>query len=381
MIMTIFVLFCFLIIYNHFGYPLGIWLVSRLIKNNYIEYADGFIPTVSFIIAAYNEELVIENKIINTLNIDYPRDKLEIIVVSDGSNDETESIVKRFSGKSVISLHSQERRGKSAALNRAVENSSGEIIIFSDANNDFNKDSIKKLIRNFTADSIGAVSGAKRIYSNNKRQSSAGDGMYWKYESFIKLCESKIGSITGLDGEIMAIRRELFDPIDQSYINDDAAITFNVISKGKRVIYDVDAQAYEEASLSISDDINVKIRMTAGGYQSIFSGDLLKCLNNPLFIFEFISHKVLRWLTPYLMLSIFVLSLLLHDNNYVLLLIIFQIIFYALAVAGWLIKDKSDIKSYLYIPMYFCVMNTAMLIGSIRYFTSNSSVNWVKAKR
>ena len=179
---------------------------------------------VTFLVAAYNESQVIEEKIRNTLSLDYPGDLLEIIVVADGSDDGTERIVETYADQGVISLHRPERRGKTAALNRGVEHAKGEIIVFSDANNEFSKSAIRELVKHFRDENVGGVCGIKQIKPASERESSTGDSIYWSYESRIKQAESDIATIIIADGEIFAIRKDLFEQIDESVINDDAEI-------------------------------------------------------------------------------------------------------------------------------------------------------------
>ena len=374
----------FLVLYNYILYPLLIISLSKIIKDNHIvknvEDMKDF-PTVSFIIAAYNEERVIQKKIENTLSLDYPDEKLQIIVVSDGSNDKTEEIVIKYASKGIISLHNKERKGKSAALNRAAENATGDILLFSDANNDYDVLAIKNLVRHFSDNKVGAVTGCKHIYENNDRQSSKGDGLYWRYESQIKLAESHLGSITAAEGEIFAVKSSLFNPLNPALINDDAAITFDIVRQGYRVLYDIDAAAYEEASIDLLDDFKVKVRMAAGGYQTLLLE--WKTLFPPMswFSFTFVSHKVLRWLTPHLLIVILVLSLLLSGNIYISIFALLQLVFYFLSIYGWFNRNKPDLSSIAYIPMYFTSMNVAMFFGFIRFLTKTSTVTWHKAER
>ncbi len=378
----ILVLSMVLFVYNYIIYPLFILALSKLIDDDHINKIDPFTeyPVVSFIIAAYNEEKVIEDKIKNTLNIDYPKDKINIIIVSDGSNDNTASIVRGYSDRGIVSLHEDKRSGKSAALNRAVEASNCEILVFSDANNDFSSDSVKQLVKHFSDKEIGAVTGSKHIYINKDRQASEGDGLYWKYESKIKEAESHLGSITAAEGEILAVRKKDFQPIDISIINDDAAITFNIIKSGKRIIYEKNAKAFEEASKDLIDDFHVKIRMTTGGYQTLSREKSYLMPPTTWFSFTFLSHKFLRWLAPHFMVFIFFIPLLLSYRNEMLALFIVQMIFYSISYYGW-IKRDTDLPGYIYIPMYFTSMNIALFIGFFRYSRKNHSVNWRKAER
>ena len=371
-----------LFLYNYFIYPLAVIILSKFIKAGQpVELSEPVkLPTVSFIIAAYNEEKVIRQKILNTLELDYPDNLLQIIIVSDGSNDNTYNIVAEYMKSGIVGLHDDERNGKSAALNRGVEISSGDIIVFSDANNDFSKDAIKHLVNHFDNVNVGAVTGAKHIYENDQRQSAAGDGLYWKYESKIKEAESKLGSITGAEGEILAVRSSLYEPIDKNVINDDAAITFSLVKKGYRVLYEKKAKAYEQASHDLLDDFNVKVRMTAGGFQTLSYQRKFLFPPRNWFSFSFLSHKVLRWLAPHFMLLIFILPFFLLHRVDMILLTIGQIIFYTVALVAWLNRKKS-LPSLLYIPMYFTVMNIALFWGFVRYINNSTQSIWKKAER
>jgi len=367
--------------YNYFIYPATIIIAAKILKTgNEVKSPDITCPSVSFIIAAYNEEKVILQKIKNTLSLDYPNDKLQVIIVSDGSDDNTEAIVKKFSSSDFLSLHQNERNGKSAALNRGVEVATGDILVFSDANNDFCNDAIQQLVKHFDNPDIGAVSGAKHIYENDKRQAATGDGLYWKYESKIKQAESDLGSITGAEGEILALRKKLFKPIDREKINDDAAITFDIIKSGYRVIYEKNAKAYEEASKDLIEDYNVKVRMTAGGYQTILYEK--KYLFPPLnwFAFTFISHKLLRWLAPHFLLLIFIIPVILIHRKEMLFLFLMQVVFYSVSFFGWLNRDKN-LPGFIYIPMYFTIMNMALFWGFIRHMKKETASIWTKADR
>ena len=373
-------IFMFLIIYNYIGYPVLVMLFARIYPVSHaVDMA--YKPGVSVIIAAYNEELVIVKKIENTLALNYPESNLQIIVVSDGSTDRTNTLVEKYSSRGVISLHIPERGGKSAALNRAIGYASGEILVFSDANNDYSADAISHLVSHFVDPTVGGVSGSKRIYNNQDRESSKGDGLYWKYESAIKLAESRLGSITAAEGEIFAVRKSLYTPIPHGYINDDAAITFTIVKSGHRILYDKNAEAYEQASISLIDDFYVKLRMATGGYQTLAHEAGFLFSNPTWFTFSFFSHKVLRWLSPHLLIIIFVLCIGLLDSLLIKIFLALQISFYAIAIYGWIYRNKRSIPGFIYISMYFCSMNLAMFLGFFRFITKSQSVNWRKAAR
>lgn len=339
-------------------------------------------PPATLIIAAFNEEKVIEAKLLNSLELDYPG-TLEIIVVSDGSNDTTPDIVRRYADRGVVSMHEVPRRGKTAALNRGVAAARGEILVFSDANNDFNRDALKALIGHFASREVGGVCGVKHIKEARDRESSTGDGLYWRYESAIKLAEGRIGSITNADGEIFAMRKSLWRPIAEGLINDDAEITFDIIGQGRRILYEPGAQSSEYASIHIEDDFWVKVRMVAGGFQTIARHWARLLPPRDAFSLAFFSHKVLRYLVPLCLIAIFVGSLLLTlagERTFAVLLIL-QLLFYGIAGWGWRRLDTGPLPTAIYVPFYFTAMNLAALFGFWRFITGRQGTNWRKAQR
>lgn len=380
---VLFWLSTFLFIVNYFAYPLAVVLVSMFVADEHEQKLgdESYRPSISLIIAAYNEENVIGQKIENSLTIDYPGDRLEIIVVSDGSDDKTHEIALAFKDEGVVAMHEPERKGKSAAINRAAETAQGEILVFSDANNDFNRQSLSLLARHFFDESIGAVTGAKHIYQEDDREAAMGDGLYWKYESTIKKAESRIGSITSGDGEIFAVRKSVFNPIDTVLINDDAAITFDIVKQKYRVLYESGAKSFEQASRDLIEDFNVKVRMAAGGYQSIASE--WSFLFPPLswFTLSFMLHKVLRWIVPLLLVIIYLTSISLASSPFYFTLAMLQTLFYGVSIFGWRSRKSVTLPSYIYIPTYFSVMNLALLFGLYRYVFGNQKVQWKKAER
>ena len=373
----------FLVVYNYCLYPLGIYLAANIArqKDSGQKKPPAYLPSVSIIIAAYNEERVIGKKLENTLQLDYPEEQLQIIVVSDGSNDDTPKIVESHTDKRIISLHNSAREGKSAAINRAIADASGEILVLSDANNDYSKNAIRELVKHFSVETIGAVTGAKHIYQSDSRESATGDGLYWKYEAGIKKSESTLGSVTAAEGEILAVRRDLMGPIDPKNINDDAAITFDLVKRGYRVIYEENAISIEQASADLIDDYYVKVRMTAGGFQTIVNEFPFLFPPTSWFSFTFLSHKLLRWLTPHFLILIFSSNLFLLDQVAYFVLFLAQILFYTLSSLGWLLRKSGKDVPIFYIPMYFTFMNIALFAGLISYLRGIQGVNWKKASR
>ena len=369
-----------LLVYHYVLYPAIVVLLSKCWPARRAEPLDAP-PRVSFIIAAYNEEKVIAAKLRNTLELAYPPDKLEVLVVSDGSSDGTEGIVRSFASRGVICLHQPERRGKTAALNRAVEHATGEFVVFSDANNDFSKDALDRLLPHLADPRVGGVCGAKRIKPAEGRQSSVGDGLYWRYESALKLAESRIGNITGADGEIFAIRRSLYRPVPERIINDDAQITLDVVRQGFSVRYEPSAQSFELASIEIKDDFYVKVRMVAGGFQTIVENAGMLFPLRSWFAWAFFSHKTLRWLAPLFLLLALASSAMLVRQPMYLLAMVAQVGFYGMAAIGYARIARGPLPLAVYVPLYFTAMNLAALGGLIRFLRRRQSVQWRKARR
>lgn len=367
------------ILLNYFLYPIAVIFCSRRIKQSLL--LGSYEPSVTLIIAAYNEEKVIAEKIENSLKIDYPSGKLQVIVVSDGSNDRTEQIVSSYRGRGVLSLHTPERSGKSAAIDRAVQSAAGDILVFSDANNMYDSNAIRALARHFSDPRVGGVTGAKKIIPHEGRSSSAGDSLYWQYESAIKKAESILGSITAADGEITAIRRELYEPIGKDLINDDAAITFSIIRKGYRFLYDDEAISREYASVSLKDDFHVKVRMVAGGFQTLrrFRSEIWPPFT--AFRIQFLVHKALRWVVPVLVLIMFLANIPLAGEPFYAVFLAAQILFYAASGVGYFLLNRGRTVLLFYVPMYFTVMNAAALMGLARHLGGKQGVAWRKAAR
>ena len=289
--MTIFFWVAFaLVLYTYFGYPLLIWLLAQL-RPQPIKQGASY-PTVSMIIAAYNEEKVIGAKMANTMALAYPKDKLEVIVVADGSTDHTVDIVKSYEKAGVKVLHQPARNGKTAALNRAVSIATGEILFFSDANTEYAPAVVQKIVRNFHDHSVGGVSGQKVILKDNTRQTSKGETAFWNYEAWLKTYESFVGSIVGADGEIFAMRRAFFDPMPSAIVHDDMYLSLKIVDAGYRVVYEREAVSGEYSSKTLYDEFFLKVRYASAGYQilSVFRRMFLP--PRTFFAFQFISHKL-----------------------------------------------------------------------------------------
>ncbi len=376
--------------YSYIGYGILLTIIVKLRKlkdskiNQAADDSETFEPEVTLLIAAYNESDIIERKVANSLSLDYPKDKLTILFVTDGSTDGTPEILKKY--KEVLVLHEDKRAGKVGAINRGMKFVNTPIVVFSDANTMINKSAIKELVKHYRDSLVGAVSGEKRIMVGEKeRASGAGEGMYWKYESYLKKMDSELYSLVGAAGELFSIRTELFEDVESDTILDDFIISLRIATKGYRVVYEPNAYAYETPSASIGEELKRKIRICAGGFQSIVR---LKALLNPfrysVLSFQYISHRVLRWaFDPFALVLIFPINLILMFSNGGVYAGLFwaQVIFYAFSLFGWYYeKNKIKFKPF-FVPYYFSIMNLAAIIGFYRYIKGKQSAVWEKSIR
>lgn len=378
----------FLIVYTFVGYGFVLYFLLKL-KNLFVNpfsfKSNVELPTVSLLVAAYNEEELIGEKIKNTLALNYPKDKIQFIFTTDGSSDSTPDQVRQF--PEVTLLHIDAREGKMAAIKRAIPFIKGEIAVFTDANTFLNKDAILELVKHYQNPKVGAVAGEKRILvPETADASSAGEGFYWKYESLLKKWDYALYSGVGAAGELFSIRTELYQPVESDTIIDDHMIAMRIAEKGYIIAYEPNAYALETASADVKEELKRKIRIAAGGMQSILR--LKKSANpfhNPIFTFQYLSHRVLRWtITPFLLILAFVLNgIIVVQTGELFYQVLFglQVLFYLLSLVGLYFENRNIRIKALFIPYYFCVMNYAVIAGIIRYFKKNQSAAWEKSKR
>lgn len=378
----------FLVVYTFVGYGFLLFLlvsIKRRFKKPYVFAAETSLPTVTILIAAYNEEDIIEEKIANTLLLNYPKDKLQVIFITDGSSDGTAAKVSKY--KEVLLLHEDLRGGKMAAIKRAIPYIQHEITVFTDANTFLNQDALLALVKHYQNPVVGCVAGEKRILVEESADaSSAGEGFYWKYESLLKKWDYELYSGVGAAGELFSIRTALYVPVEADTIIDDHMIAMRIAEKGYIIAYEPQAYAMETASADVKEELKRKIRIAAGGIQSVLR--LKKSANpfyNPLFTFQYISHRVLRWtITPFLLLLVFLLNGMLAfstEGLFYPVLFALQCLFYILSIVGFYFERKNIRVKALFIPYYFCVMNYAVLAGIVRYYKKNQSAAWEKSKR
>lgn len=384
------------IIYTYFGYPLLITLLAHLKPkpNKYPETT----PTVTLLIAAYNEAEIIEEKIKNSLEIEYPRNRIQVLIVADGSNDETPDLVKKYSQVGVELLFESERRGKMAAINRAVPHARGEIIIFSDANNLYQPQTIKELVAPFSDPQIGAVSGAKTITKGGSKVGQS-EGLYWKYEAFIKKQESRLNSCTTVAGEVWAIRKEAYLPPPDNIINDDFYMAMLILKQGYRLVYAPDAASVERSSSSAQGEITRRKRIIAGRYQAIFNAFDILPFKRPLLIWQIVSHKFMRPLVPFFMIGSFLSNIVLVarpkkrngkaslwalTRPFNIIALVLQLIFYELAWIGNTQEKKESkgkLRKLLYLPTFLFNSNLAAFQGFIEYIKGEQSHIWERVSR
>jgi len=325
------------------------------------------------IIAAYNEEKVIEKKIGNAINLDYPKDSLQIIVASDCSNDKTNEIVAKYKKDGVILHVQKQRNGKTVLLNNAAAKAEGEILLFTDATAMLEKDCIKRIARNFNDPSVGCVC-PKMTYKNiNDNCITKIEGLYWRYESFLKQRESGLGSLAFVPGACFSIRRELHQPVQPEY-DYDCISPLDVIAKKYRVVYDQEAKFYETVVTSSRDLFRTKVRMITKDFAGTLSRkNLLNPFKYRRISLTLISHKLLRWMIPFFLIIIFICNLFLVDIQLFQFLLLGQIIYYFGALIGLISKEK---KGFLSIPFYFCIVNLAALIGVYRAMAGEKIPVW-----
>lgn len=365
-----------LTVYTYAGYPILLWALARL-RPTPLARAD-VTPSVSLVIAAHNEEVCIGEKLENSLSLDYPPEKLEVIVASDASTDRTNDIVAEYASRG-IRLHAiQERRGKSHAQNATVGLTSGEVLVFSDANSMYEPDAIRKLVRNFADTRVGYVSGELR-YRTPRSAIGAGEDLYWRYETQIKRWESQTGNIINGNGAIYAVPRKHFIPVPEQ-TGADIWLPLAQIRRGLRTVHEPEALAYEETSLTAADEFGRKHRSIARALLVLSENlSVLNPLRHGLTSVKLVSHRHLRYLVPFFIIGIFLLNLLLLDSLLFQVILGLQVAFYLLALIGTWFQAKGRRVLLFYAPYYFCVVNLAALKGATRFLRGEKVQTWEKA--
>lgn len=347
----------------------------------------GF-PSVTLFITAYNEEKIIDEKMSNCRELEYPKEKLKIIWVTDGSNDRTNDLLAQYSDVTVY--HTPERKGKTAAINRGMQFITTPFTVFTDANTMLNSEALTEIAEYFRNPQVGCVAGEKRIAIKEKdNASSGGEGFYWKYESKLKSWDSRLYSAVGAAGELFAIRTELFETMPEDTLLDDFILSMRIAQKGYKIAYCDTAYALETGSADMKNEEKRKVRIAAGGLQSICRLNSL-LIPNPFHLgilrFQYISHRVLRWsVSPpllFLLLPVNVLLVILSpDQILYTITLILQILFYIMAMAGNFLQQRRIKVKILFIPYYFIFMNVNVIKGFFYLRKFRGKGTWEKAER
>lgn len=388
-----------LVVYTYLGYGLVLaalvalrraWKGRRPVPAE--DAPDAEWPRVSLVVAAYNEEDWIGQKLRNHVELDYPAGKLEHVVITDGSSDATPDIARAMAADhpGIAVYHEPERRGKIAAVQRVLPLLDTPILVFTDANTLLNREAVKRIVRHYRDPRVGAVAGEKRVHMSDKDAAhAAGEGIYWKYESLLKHLDSELWSVVGAAGELFSIRRECHRPIPRDTVIEDFVLTLSIARDGYRVVYEPEAYAVEGPSASVGEELKRKVRIAAGGLQAIWRlRGLLNPLRHGVLAFQYVSHRVLRWtVTPFALVGVLVANALLLGRPTALpgeayaLLMAGQATFYALAAVGWLLERRHLKVKAFFVPYYFFVMNYAVFAGLWRILRGNQAVTWEKARR
>jgi len=373
MLELIFWVCVFFIWYGYFGYPLLIRLLAKIrpkeVKKGKIE------PSITVLIPAYNEERIIEEKIQNALSLDYPKDKLEIIIASDGSTDSTVQIAKKYLSYGVKILEYPRHQGKAGLINKSMLQAQGEIIVFSDASGMLDISAVREIVANFNDPKIGCVCGLYRMVPEEESLASKGYKTYLEYDIKMKKSESRFSTILGAHGALYAIRRELFEQIPEHIINDDFYIPVMIVAKGYRAIYEDKAIALDKVRYTLKDEFRRRLRIGFGNWQQTLEFKNILKPSMWLLAWQFFSHKILRNIMPFFLITAFILSFVLQG-------IIYKIFFYAfillilLALIGGIFTKLKITSELLYTPFFFVIGNIAYLVGTFKFLFGRNKIKW-----
>lgn len=367
-----------LIFYTYLIYPVILLLSKARAK---MPMKDEKLRTVSIVISAYNEERVIREKVENLLQLDYPRESLEIVIASDCSSDGTDNIAASYDSQGIKFTRFDERCGKVNVLNKVIPTLKGEIVVFSDANTMYKTDAIKNLVRNFIDERVGCVCGALVFRTAKQNEVVHLENFYWRYEQFLKRNEGMRGSLLGANGGIYAIRKSLFKALPSDTIVEDFVMPMKILEKGYRVIYEPEAIAYEETSQKIVQEMERRVRIGAGDFQAL---TLTWRLLNPARGFtalSYFSHKVIRWFAPFLLMIALTSNLFLLNIFFYKIIFLLQCLFYIAAILGRVLSGFNIHLKAFGLPYYFVSMNIALFLGFIRFCTNSQSVTWQRTER
>ena len=378
-------------IYTYVGYGVLLYLLvllKRMVKGKPKQMElpeDSQLPDVAFMVCAYNEQDVVEMKMQNIHELDYPKDKLHVVWVTDGSSDNTNEYLKAYPEVEVI--YSPERRGKTAALNHGLSMVTSDITVMTDANTMVNREAIREIVRCMQDPKVACVAGEKRVMSRHEGEIAAeGEGLYWKYESALKRLDSELYSAMGAAGELNAIRTHLYERMPETALLDDFVMSMRMVEQGYKIAYTSEAYAMEYGSANLEEESKRKRRIAAGGLQSSW---WLRSMMNPfknfMVAFQFVSHRVLRWsITPIALMALIPLNValvMMKAGTVYTIIWILQILFYLTAFSGYLLEQHGHKNKLLYVPYYFLFMNINVFRGMHYLKTHQGGGTWEKVKR
>lgn len=363
-----------LLAYVYVGYPTLLWLRAALHARH--SYHRRFEPTLSLLVVAYNEAAYIQERLENLLALDYPRDRLDIVLASDGSTDGTAELAERYRPFGIRVVAFSTRRGKSAVLNDLIPKARGDIVVLADARQRFELDALSALATHFADPKVGAVSGELILTHAADSAVGQGVGLYWKYEKFIRRNESRVDSTTGATGAIYAIRRGLFEPFPEDTLLDDVLIPMRIVRRGYRVLFEPNARAYDQVASTADMEFARKVRTLAGNFQLFFRERwLLNPFLNRLW-WQTISHKVGRLLGPGCLVAALAANLLLLSQPFYRWTFVAQAVLYTAAAAGYLMRNARKRFLFLNVPYLFCLLNWAVVAGFFRFVNGRQRVTW-----
>jgi cellulose synthase/poly-beta-1,6-N-acetylglucosamine synthase-like glycosyltransferase len=383
-VVILFIFLIFISIHSYILYPVIINIIARLKGKNPEE--NSYYPEVSILCSAYNEEKVIENRIKNILSLDYDLSKIEMLIGSDCSSDRTnEMLLELQRNHPWLKVHIfSQRRGKAAVINDLVKLARHEILVFTDANTEFDRNSLKLLLEDFSAPEIGGASGRLILLEPEaNRSESVEEKKYWEYETLIKRAEGRCGILIGANGGIFAIRKKLFREIPtKKAVTDDFFVSLSVLEKDYRFIYRYDAFAFEEVGRSVSLEVKRKIRFASTNFQTMFFFRKLLFNKNILVSYAFWSHKITRWFLPFILIITFLLNILILGNGgFFVAAFAAQLLFYAAALFGYILSLFKIRMTAFSLPYFFVVANMALLLGFFRFMSGKHSIIWQSTPR
>jgi cellulose synthase/poly-beta-1,6-N-acetylglucosamine synthase-like glycosyltransferase len=364
-----------LLTYVYIGYPVLVYLASvllpRPVKKGVVE------SEVTVLITAFNEEAVIGEKLQNTLKIDYPSDKLEILVASDGSTDDTDNIVREFADRGVKLFRQEGRVGKTATQNNAVVVATGEIILFSDATTLYREDVFHAVLPSFADPSVGCVAGRLVYVDDEDTNVGKGAQSYWGYETFLKMAESRACSLIGASGCLYAVRKSAYEPLYPEACSDFLICT-TIYRKGLRSVFEPEAVCVEKTNRRANDEMKMRVRVISQTFTDLWRNrDMLNPLKSGFYAIELISHKALRYAVPLILFALFVSSLVAAGGSaFYQAMFVLQVVFYASATAGWVLERTGNRLSLLAIPFYFVLANLASVVGFYKFLRGETYTRW-----